>query len=128
MQLAKEFDEAKIKHPKLLKALKDVERLSAPYSGTNVILLVGPTGAGKSTLIEKFVQSVLERERASIISDPTYIPVAGVVAPAIGQRTYSYRSLFEIMLAELNEPLIDQKFQNVLIDKKVQNYDHRLKS
>ena len=55
------FDRVWLKHPRVDQTLDQLTIHTASSSGKSIILLIGPTGVGKSTLIqtleEQFIQS-----------------------------------------------------------------------
>jgi predicted AAA+ superfamily ATPase len=62
-------------HPHLNKAYQNI--LDAVYKapGTSLIFVVGPTGVGKSTLLYRMEQKVIERNLADLEIDRGKIPI-----------------------------------------------------
>lgn len=74
-----------IPHAKLEAALSSIEDQVTTESGYPITILVGPTGAGKSSLGRYWVRKVIENFAKKIQEDPSFIPVAMVEVDAPGK-------------------------------------------
>lgn len=103
------FKEVVVRHPRMEEAVDDVMTLSSPNTGTDIILMIGPTGVGKSASIETIQRRVLDTHRSELHTDPGFIPIATIEAPSSGEHNFSWRILYTRLGEALNEPLLDRK-------------------
>ena len=105
----KQFQEYTVAHPHLVEA-KD--RLVAAIRGNapnSLILVIGPTGVGKSTLRGRVEQLLTTESLPALESDPTRMPVVSVEAVAPPSGSFNWRDHFKRMLSAMDEPLIERK-------------------
>lgn len=98
-----------VAHPHLVQAnekLLDTIFESPPNS---VVLVYGPTGVGKTTLCMKAQQTLTERFINDLTADAGRIPVASVEAMAPESGNFSWKEHFKVLLAQMDEPLINYK-------------------
>jgi hypothetical protein len=103
------FKNAVTTHPHIKDTLSSLEILSMQNSGTQIIFLIGPTGVGKSLVVDRFKESVIKENWDLIVNDPSFIPIISIVAPSSGEQVFSWRSFYSRLGVELNESLMDQK-------------------
>lgn len=53
------FHAIRMRHPRVSQALADLKLMSKPGVGSDITLLVGPTGVGKSTVVQAMRDQVL---------------------------------------------------------------------
>jgi energy-coupling factor transporter ATP-binding protein EcfA2 len=104
-------------HPHLNKAYQNI--LDAIYKapGTSLIFIVGPTGVGKSTLLYRMEQKIIERNLADLEIDRGKIPIFGVESKSPELSQFEWKDFYIRLLEAINEPLIDKKI--VYHDKSV---------
>jgi energy-coupling factor transporter ATP-binding protein EcfA2 len=103
------YDAVKVKHLNLTTAMNELSTLECPSFKNRVVLLVGPTGVGKSALVEIFVSELLARHRQEMLEDPSFIPVIKLTVPSPIYGDFDWKDAFSRILAEYNEVLIRRK-------------------
>lgn len=86
---------------RLMEAIRD----SAPNS---LVMVLGPTGVGKTTLLTR-VRQLLNQNALDDIPDPMRLPVVTIEAIPPDSRTFSWRSHFKRLLLEMNDPMVEGK-------------------
>lgn len=107
----KYFDSVLLAHPRITHTLDELHIHTASRSGNSIVLLIGPTGVGKSTLIKSLEERAILSHREEIERDPGFIPVAMMVAGASGERSFSWKMFYSSLGQALNEPLMDRKLE-----------------
>ena len=107
----KYFDGVLLAHPRVTQTLDELQIHTSSQSGNSVVLLVGPTGVGKTTLIKALEEQSILSHRDEIERDPGFIPVAMMVAGASGERTFSWKMFYSSLGHAMNEPLMDRKLE-----------------
>src|SRR6266568_2506219 len=100
-----------IAHPRL-KAVSDAlwHTIQEP-AGRTLILVIGPTGVGKTTLRLRMEQELQQRFLAAGAPEPGRIPVVGFEAVAPDSGNFSWKEYHRRALRALEEPLIDHKIE-----------------
>jgi energy-coupling factor transporter ATP-binding protein EcfA2 len=107
--LMAEFDAKVLGHPILKRVRSELlEQVSAP-SGQEISAVVGPTGAGKSTLSNNIEKEILLEHQEQMRADPGYLPIVRLEAPAPELSRPSWGDFYKRTLIQLKEPLIEQK-------------------
>jgi hypothetical protein len=78
-------------------------------SEPSVLLVVGPTGVGKTTLIAHLIQELARRMTAEMQADPSRLHKVYAEAVYIPTRGFNWEGLFTELLEDANEILIDRK-------------------
>lgn len=105
------FAGIRIRHELIRGTLEDLQTLMDPESGADVILLVGPTGVGKSTLAVSLHQDVLQRNAGRMQADPGFVPSIYIMACASGEMQFSWRGFYWDGGKQLAEPLLQKKVE-----------------
>jgi energy-coupling factor transporter ATP-binding protein EcfA2 len=96
-------------HPRLLAAREDLLNAIHEVAPNSLILLMGPTGVGKTTLRAKVEQILTTAMLPELRADPVRLPVVSVECIAPESGTFSWRDHFRRLLLQMNEPLVDYK-------------------
>ena len=96
-------------HPCLVSAREALLNAIHEVPPNSLILVLGPTGVGKTTLRAKVEQVLTAEMLPTLSADSGRIPVVSVecVAPEAG--SFSWRAHFRRLLLQMEEPLIDYK-------------------
>jgi hypothetical protein len=110
------FRSARLLHPRIREVMADLETMAIPGSGTDIALLIGPTGVGKSTVVDGLWKRILQKHEKEMEEDPGFIPAVVVEAPASGERGFSWRMFYDRLGSALREPLMNRKQETTLRD------------
>ena len=102
--MQRSFYEVRVKHPKLEAVVDEMMPLLTPYSESNLILVVGATGAGKTAFCRVALRKLFAIEAERMQEQASIIPFISVEAYANGDSRKSFRLLYQGMLKELNVP------------------------
>jgi hypothetical protein len=105
----KHFQDFTVAHPRLVDAKERLLAAIRECAPNSVILVLGPTGVGKTTMRARVEQLLTAESLAELQTDPARLPVVSVEAVAPPSGNFNWRDHFRRMLYEMNEPLIDQK-------------------
>lgn len=103
------FKRTKINHPTLKTAHEKIIDLIDEPGGSAIFLVFGPTGVGKSTLVDGVARSFVEAHRVELEQDPQLSPPIVIRAPAPTGSTFSWRDFLFRGVEALSEPLPDRK-------------------
>jgi energy-coupling factor transporter ATP-binding protein EcfA2 len=100
-----------VAHP-LLSTVKDllVAAIDEAPIGT-IVMVVGPTGVGKTTLRLRIQQVLSEQGEPSMKTDPSRLPFVAVEAAAPDNGNFNWRDHYRRTLVELSEPMLDCKLK-----------------
>lgn len=113
------FHAVKLNHQKVNHAIDDLQLMARPGAGSDITLLVGPTGVGKSTVVNVLRERVLKENQARMKENRALIPIAVAEAPASGERAFSWRIFYQRLGESLQEPLMSKKQETVTKDGRV---------
>lgn len=116
-ELHEKFKAYKTGHPKLLEIMAEVKR-AINRRDEGIVMVTGPTRAGKTTLLMGVVNSILVENLPEMEKDPGFLPAAWMEAYAY-KRGYRWCDHWHGCLEALNEPLIKYKSAgyNILSDR-----------
>jgi len=98
-----------IAHPRLKMVSDRLRRVIQEPAGRALILVIGPTGVGKTTLRLRIEQELKQQFLTGGEPDPGRIPVVGFEAVAPDSGNFSWKDYYHRTLRALEEPLIDYK-------------------
>jgi type II secretory pathway predicted ATPase ExeA len=105
-------DECIIEHPYLEKALDDIlHAICSPGKELDLkrlglmVLVIGPTRVGKTTLIKKLQEKLSERAKMRMASDPDFIPFAYIDLHGSGR--FEWIGFYKAVLRQLRDPFLD---------------------
>jgi energy-coupling factor transporter ATP-binding protein EcfA2 len=98
-----------VAHPVLKDVDLAVKRALREPAGGFLILVVGPTGVGKTTLRLRIEQHLRNTFVSAAKEDPERIPVIGVEAAAPDSGNFNWKDYYRRALLALEEPLTDYK-------------------
>ncbi|PSN16323.1 hypothetical protein C7293_03205 [filamentous cyanobacterium CCT1] len=99
-----------VNHIKLSEVIQKVYKLIvSPSSQSSIIILIGPTGAGKSTLIPRIEKMLIARSLEDKDFHPGRIPVVSLEAASPSSGNFDWKDYHYRALVKMEEPLIDYK-------------------
>lgn len=103
------FYNVRVRHPAMDALLDDLMPLLVPHSESNIIVITGATGAGKSTLTRNLLASLVKDFAGLMGADKSSVPLVAVEAYANGDTKHGFKGLFQSMAEQLKEPALDGK-------------------
>src|SRR6266699_2761695 len=109
-----------ISHPRLQEALETIiQAICPPGEGASVrrpgtmVLVIGPSRVGKTTLIRMLEERVLAKGKALLASDPSFIPFASILAAGPGTNRFEWAEYYRAVLRALHDPFVDGKVARI---------------
>jgi hypothetical protein len=107
-----------IEHPYLENALDEIlhaicspgEELDLKRLGL-MVLVIGPTRVGKTTLIKKLQEKLLKRGEKRMLSDPDFIPFVFIDPPGSGR--FDWIGFYKAVLRQLGDPFLDLRIPSL---------------
>src|SRR5260370_14787055 len=102
-----------IEHPRLLEALElIIQAICSPGEGASkrrpgtMVLVIGPSRVGKTTLIHLLEERLLARVKAQMQQDQSFIPFASITAPEPGSGRFDWIDYYKPVLRQLGNPFV----------------------
>lgn len=96
-------------HPRLVTAREALLNAIHEVPPNSLILVLGPTGVGKTTLRAKIEQLLAVEMLPALEFDPGRLPFVSVECIAPDSGNFSWRDHFRRLLLQMEEPLVDYK-------------------
>lgn len=103
------FRSVKISHPKLNKAFEDLWEAVKSYDDGSLILLYGPTGVGKTTIMHLIEKKLLQEIKADLLTDREIIPLVKVEIAGPSAGKFDWKDFYREILNGLAEFSIDRR-------------------
>ncbi len=110
------FSRLMIGHPRMAEMVKKLTKMIQPESGFDIVLAIGPTGVGKSSLLDEMVRSVMQDFKQEMIKNTGLIPVIGIEIPESGQKQFAWSALYTALLEQTNDQLTHKKVETLMRD------------
>ncbi|OUA63642.1 ATPase [Bacillus thuringiensis serovar thailandensis] len=117
----KKFEDIVIEHP-IIKQVKEqlISYIHNP-AGTFIVLVLGPSGVGKTTLAQVLEDHFIQGMREELENDKGRIPIVRTEIVGFDSGKFHWKDYYYRTLEELQEPLIDHKIclenRNVIMKK-----------
>ena len=109
-------DRCLIEHPRLLEALETtIQAICSPGEGAGrrrpgtMVLVIGPSRVGKTTLIHLLEERLLARAKAQMQHDQSFIPFASITATEPGSGRFDWIDYYKPVLRQLGNPFVDSR-------------------
>ncbi len=112
------FKACTIAHPRLQEVDQALQEAISEPTGALLIFFYGPTGVGKTTVLQRRQQQIIEERRADMERDPGWVPIVGMEAIAPERGDFNWRDYYIDALRAFDEPLIHRKISNPRIDSR----------
>ncbi|MGO9894333.1 MAG: ATP-binding protein, partial [Bryobacteraceae bacterium] len=114
------FKDFAVAHTMLVEAKDRLLEAITESAPNSLIIVSGPTGVGKTTLLAKIRQLLSTSACAGEIPDPAWLPVVTVEATPPESNDFGWRSYFKRLRVEMKEPLVDCKRRLDPVDRSAQ--------
>jgi hypothetical protein len=109
-----------ISHPRLQEALETIlQAICSPGEGAStrrpgtMVLVIGPSRVGKTTLIRMLEERLLAKGKALMAPDPSFIPFASILAAGPGTNRFEWAEYYRAVLRALHDPFVDGKVARI---------------
>ncbi|USK74788.1 TniB family NTP-binding protein [Peribacillus frigoritolerans] len=103
------FRKIRILHPKMNQLLKQLKALIELPGGNEIIILMGPSGVGKSTLIEELCKEIIQKNIVELEENKSKLPLVKVELVSPDSGLFNWKDFYIRILEATNEPLIHKK-------------------
>lgn len=103
------FKAKKIGHPSLMDAHESVLSMLRGKAGPEILIVTGPSGVGKSTLLEKLEETLLAENAEQMQLENDFLPVIRLDANAPHQKNFSWKDFYTRLLMKMDETSVQYK-------------------
>lgn len=103
------FKEQLFAHPKLQKALEKSYSLVTGQAGPDILIVTGPSGVGKTTLLKRLENMLLEEHAEQMLVEKDFMPVIRIDACAPLQTKFKWSDFYTRLLLKMDENTIQYK-------------------
>lgn len=103
------FETKVVAHQRLKEVYEALLHAIRYPAGTSLILIVGPTGVGKTTLLQRIVRQLIEDAARDPTTTPGHIPLLALEAPSPDSGNFSWKDFYTRALMVLHEPMMGYK-------------------
>ena len=96
-------------HPKLQNALDKAYSLVTGQAGPDILIITGPSGVGKTTLLKRLEEMILEEHAEQMRIEKDFMPVIRVDACAPLQKKFKWSDFYTRLLLKMDEPTVQYK-------------------
>jgi energy-coupling factor transporter ATP-binding protein EcfA2 len=111
-----------ISHPRLQEALEaTIQAICPPGEGAStrrpgtMVLVIGPSRVGKTTLIRLLEERLLARTKTLMVSNPSFIPFASILAAGPGTGRFEWADYYRAVLRAFHDPFVDGKVARIRV-------------
>lgn len=105
----KYFQNLKINHPILSQSFEELWEAVKSYNDGSLILLFGPTGVGKTTIMQLLEKRLLEELKDELVLDREMIPLVKAEIMGASTRKFDWKDFYREILLKLSEFSIDNR-------------------
>lgn len=110
------FKDFTVSHPRMRQVLDELK--NEIYKGSqNIIMVVGPSGVGKSRLFHATMTSIIKDIEQELEENKSVIPITGIELPNPDLGKFNWKDFYYRVLSSVNEPLIDYKIDVNVLNK-----------
>lgn len=103
------FKQVRIIHPKMKQVMSELKSLINRPSGNEIIMVLGPSGVGKSTLIRELKKEIINELMDELERDKSILPFVSVELISPDSGVFNWKDFYVRVLQAMEEPLIDKK-------------------
>ncbi|HFK1457216.1 TPA: AAA family ATPase [Bacillus cereus] len=103
------FKRVKIIHPKMNQVMSELKSLIEKPSGNEIIMVLGPSGVGKSTLIEELKKEIINNLFDELEKERSILPFVSIELISPDSGIFNWKDFYVRVLRAMEEPLIEKK-------------------
>jgi energy-coupling factor transporter ATP-binding protein EcfA2 len=111
-KLTDDFKQLTVKHDKQEVAKKKIEFVLDYGANVSLVVLAGPSGVGKSTLLDRLVDGCMTKNKKEMDANPALVPILYTTAVASGHKAFDFKRMFSDGLKALKDPFVEYRTTN----------------